>query len=53
VTTGTDHYNAINVKDDTYKEFCKHLRKLVMAKGGQFVTQDEAMKNLLSQLKEA
>jgi hypothetical protein len=48
----TEHYNAINVKDDTYELFCAELRKLVIAKGGQFVTQDEAMKHILAKLQE-
>ena len=44
------HYNAINVEDETYERFMIYLRTIVIKNGGHFVTQEEAMKNILDKL---
>lgn len=38
---------TINVQDTTYERFAAVIKKLVLSNGGQFVTQDEAMNEIL------
>ena len=43
---------AINVEEETYERFNKILREIVVAKKGQYVTQDEAMRSILDQVED-